>query len=290
MHPEENNQSNQPTNQNSSNLQNNALFGTPTPAPTPESLAEPPRITTTLNVPVASPTHFDIVHQPSTPTPPSPEEFAAKEAAATKKSVKRFSIMSSVFGVLAVLFLATAIGSLVYTFSQSDQLTQAKNTIVKQREIISAVEDSAGTGPITSVNQVPVYKSTLGYIYLSDWNIKLKIPEDLTSLSYILDQKYRPSICFNGLKKGVQFFPAFADVARNPGGMGCLTRVATTEGNTDAKTGLSFGTKVLTHKEYSYFYTPPARQFSTEASELGLEKTAVQLIKNMIIDQTSIYE
>ena len=179
---------------------------------------------------------------------------------------------------------------MVMGISNGSKLAATEGDLNSKNAIIAAVEENTGVSPIESPEQVPVWKTTQGYIYITEWGIKLKIPDDLTSVSYILDQKYRPSICFNAVKAGVQYFPAFADVAKNPGGMGCLTRVATTEGNNDAATGMSFGSKVFTYKEYSYFYTAPAKVYSQDAAERGLEATAVQIIKNMITDNISQYE
>lgn len=274
MKPEENNN---PLNFNSSQPTGNGIFGSPasnTVNPNPGQ----PMTASTLNVPFVSPTHFDRpIAQPVQPTPPTPEEA---EKLAMEKSIKKYSIMAMIFGIFMVIFLGLSVWGLIFGISTGDNLSKAKATIESQAAIITAVEESSGT-TIKDPSDVPVYKSTHGYIYIDDWGIKLKVPEDLTSVSYIFDQKYRPSICFNGLKKGVQYFPAFADIAQNTGGMGCLRRVEVSEGAQD-QDGRSFGTQVFTDAGYNYFYTPPSKVYAQDPAEQGLENTAVQIIKTML--------
>lgn len=266
--------SNQPT--------GNGIFGSPA------SNTANGQPVTTLNVPVLSPTHFDEpAPQPIQPTPPSPEELEKQKL---KKSAKRNKALAIIFGVFALIFMGLSIWGLIASVNRDNELTKIKSIVNSQSEIISAVEESTGV-TIASPKDVPTYRSTHGYIYLDDWGIKIKVPEDLTSVSYIYDQKYHPSICFNGLKKGVQYFPAFADIAQNTGGMGCLVRIGTSEGNSD-QDGRSFGTLVFTDNNgYNYFYADPSRVFSQDAAEQGLEQTAVQLIKTMLSgNNISLYE
>lgn len=271
--------SNQPT--------GNGIFGSPA-ANTANG-----RPVTTLNVPVLSPTHFDdpIPHsqpvQPPQPTHPSPEEL---EKQALIQSTKRSKISSIIFGVLAFIFLGLSIWGLIFGIQISKELTQAKSLANSQAAIISAVEDSTGV-TITTPDDVPTYQNPHGYIYLDDWKIKLKVPEDLVSVSYIYDQKYRPRICFNAVKKGVEHFPAFADVAQNPGGMGCLLRVEVSEGDTD-QDGNNFGLRVFTdNKGYNYFYIAPTKTYAQDSAEQSLENSTIQTIKNMLSNNNiSLYE
>ena len=260
----------------------------------------------TLGVQVTSPTHFDnqntvrpVVNYQTTPPQNQNQPQNAKKPANSKedpiKTIRKFTILSIVLGVLAVVFLILGIIGLTNNITTTDQLNTANNTIQSQTAIIQAVEESTGK-TITTPDDVPVYQPQTGYIYLTDWNIKMKIPEDLVKVSYILDENYRPQICFNGYKKGTQYFPDFANVDLNPGGMGCLTRVQNSEGSIDAATGLSFGTPVFTHNDYTYFYNEPYQKspnniyYSTDDANRGLEQTGIQHIKNMLTDNISSFE
>ena len=271
--------SNDKFNFNSNKPNGNGIFGSPASNVNPNP--------SSLRVHVTSPTHFDNQSpRPAVnpqPTPPNPLVEA-------ERSIKKFSTMSLVFGIFAAIFLFVGIAGAIFGFISYDKLAKTNTELENKNSIISAVETSSGISPIDSPEKVPVFKASKDYIYIPEWGIKIILPSDLVNVSYILNQQYRPSICFNAYKKGVQYFPAFADVAKNPGGMGCLTRIATSEGENNAENGQSFGTKVFTHKDYSYFYTAPAKDFSKDAAELGLEHTAAQIIKNMLTDNVSSYE
>jgi len=245
-----------------------------------------------LNVPVASPTHFEekfTVVDPNADTAKSAEAAKAEKEAKEKdprfiamKALKKMTTMAMVFGILAVLFLVLSLIGLVYGISQGDKITTANNTIKNQAQIIAAVEESSGVAKISTPSDVPVYKTTLGYIYLSDWNIKLKVPDNLSTMSYVLNTyEYRNSICFNGIQKGVQAKQEFADPAKNLGKQGCLVRVPVSEGDFEASTGKRFGTKVTTYKDYNFFYIDPTVS-SKDGAELGLETASNQIIRNMI--------
>ena len=245
-----------------------------------------------LNVPVASPTHFEekfTVVDPNADAIKSAESAKAEKEAKEKdprfiamKALKKMTTMAMVFGILAVLFLVLSLIGLVYGISQGDKITTANNTIKNQAQIIAAVEESSGMAKISTPADVPVYKTTLGYIYLSDWNIKLKVPDNLSTMSYVLNTyEYRNSICFNGIQKGVQAKQEFADPAKNLGKQGCLVRVPVSEGDFEASTGKRFGTKVTTYKDYNFFYTDPTIS-SKDGAELGLETASNQIIRNMI--------
>lgn len=245
-----------------------------------------------LNVPVASPTHFEekfTVVDPNASADKSAEAAKAEKEAKEKdprfiamKALKKMTTMAMVFGILAVLFLVLSLIGLVYGISQGDKITTANNTIKNQAQIIAAVEESSGVAKISTPADVPVYKTTLGYIYLSDWNIKLKVPDNLSTMSYVLNTyEYRNSICFNGIQKGVQAKQEFADPAKNLGKQGCLVRVPVSEGDFEASTGKRFGTKVTTYKDYNFFYIDPTVS-SKDGAELGLETASNQIIRNMI--------
>ena len=276
-------------------IQNAAMLNQATEAqknPNPEANTGPEIVYNHLNVPVASPTHFEekfTVVDPNASADKSAEAAKAEKEAKEKdprtiamKALKKMTTMAMVFGILSVLFLVLSLIGLVYGISQGDKITTANNTIKNQAQIIAAVEESSGVAKISTPADVPVYKTTLGYIYLSDWNIKLKVPDNLSTMSYVLNTyEYRNSICFNGIQKGVQAKQEFADPAKNLGKQGCLVRVPVSEGDFEASTGKRFGTKVTTYKDYNFFYIDPTVS-SKDGAELGLETASNQIIRNMI--------
>ena len=241
-----------------------------------------------LASPILGPTHFDGLKNPDL----NPQMVASANSASNtspEQKAKTYMILAIVFGAFAFIGIILGIASLVSSINTSNKLASADTALSNANAIIAKVESDTGV-KITSPDNVPAYNAVIGNIYISGWGIKFKIPDDLENVSYILDQKYRPQICFTGNKIGIKYFPAFADIDKNTGGLGCATRVATSEGDTDKDTGNSFGQKVYTYGEYNYFYTGPAAHFSQDAAEQGLEDTAVQIIKNMISNNISHYE
>ena len=262
---------------------------------TPQNDLNTPK--STLNVPVVSPTHFDFQTSVSPTVAPIPENELPQPIdpktdpkVIALKSLKKMTTMSLVFGVLMVIFLVLSIIGLVFGMSQGDKITTLEQTVAAKNKIIKAVEETTGVSNINKPEDVPVYKATTGYIYLTDWRIKIKIPDNLTSVSYILNSyAFRNSICFNAVQKGTQYKPSFADPGKNLGRQGCLSRIPVTDGDFDATSGIRFGTKVFTYKDYNYFYVDPFI-FSTDGAEQGLENTANQLIRNMLTDNIEPYE
>ena len=221
---------------------------------------------------------------------PQPVDPKTDPKAIALKSLKKMTTMSLVFGILMVIFLVLSIVGLVFGMSQGDKITTLTQTVAAKDKIIKAVEETTGVSKIAKPEDVPVYKATTGYIYLTDWNIKIKVPDTLTTVSYVLNSyEFRNSICFNAVQKGVQYKPAFADPGKNLGRQGCLRRVPVSDGDFDTQSGLRFGTKVFTYKDYNYFYVDPT-MYSTDGAEQGLENTANQLIRNMLTDNIEPYE
>ena len=239
-----------------------------------------------LSSPILGPTHFDDMKNPDIKPQTVPTQAAQ---ASTEQKAKMYMLLSIVFGAFAFVGIILGIWSLVANITTSNKLASADIALNNANAIIAKVEADTGV-KITSPDNVPAYNPVIGNIYISEWGIKFKIPDDLENVSYILDQKYRPEICFTGNKIGIKYFPGFADIDKNTAGLGCVKRVATSEGDTDKDTGNSFGQKVYTYGEYNYFYTGPTVHFSQEPAEQGLEDTAVQIIKNMISSNISHYE
>lgn len=242
-----------------------------------------------LGSPIISPTHFDNIKAPNPVTEQQAALAAQQAQSAPKNNEKFYMTLSIIFGALAFIGIVLGIWSLVANISTSKDLDTANAALAAKSAIVAKVESDTGK-TINTVEDVPDYEAVSGNIYVEEWGIKFHIPDDLTDISYTVDSKYRPQICFAGYQTGVKYFPSFADIDQNPGGLGCITRVATYEGEIDKETGISFGQKIYTYGDYSYFYNEPASVFSQSDSEKGLEATAVQIIKNMLSNNISHFE
>ena len=240
-----------------------------------------------LESPILAPTHFDGMKAPNIPVgqAAAPTQTLTNNTAPTltpeQKKTKLFVTLSVVFGALAFIGIILGIWSLISNIDVSNKLQKAQSQLKVADSIIKKVEEDTGT-TINSVDAVPDYNSVAGTIYLPEWGIKFKIPDDLENVSFTLDQKYRPQICFTGHKSGIKMLPGFADIDQNQNGLGCVTRVASSEGDTDKDSNKNFGQKIFTYDDYNYFYVAPEGHFSQDAAEQGLEEAATQSIKDMI--------
>lgn len=232
-----------------------------------------------LESPIITPNQFDDLKP--IPKPEQPK-IPTKKELTPEQMTKRFMILSIILGLLAVIGIGLGIYGLIDASNTRDELNSTTGTLNTMTEIVNKISQDTGK-TILSAADVPDYVVLTDYLYLPEWNIKIKLDARLVDLSFTLDEKYRPEICFTGHEAGLSYFPAFADIDKNPTGMGCLMRVKTSEGNSD-ENGLSFGTNVYTSGEYSYFYRKdPNFVFSESEVEKGLEATAVELIKNMLV-------
>lgn len=242
-----------------------------------------------LESPILAPTHFDGMKAPDLPPEQPIGSHVTPELSPEQKKTKMFVMLSVVFGALAFIGIVLGIWSLVSNIDVSNKLKQSQDQLKIATNIINKIEKDTGV-TINSVENVPDYQAVTDTIYIPEWGIKFVLPSDLESVSYIVDQKYRPQICFAGHKTGIKLLPGFADIDQNPNGVGCVTRVATSEGDTDKDTGKSFGQKIFTYDDYNYFYNAPEGHFSQDAAEQGLEETAVSLVKNMITNTIAHYQ
>ncbi len=269
--------------QNQPNPQQNLTFG-PDGRPTTGVNLETPILSPTQTAENLRNYNGPWPQNPQNPQNPQAFHPGVTPVQAVKAGVNTTSItlLSIVLGILAVVGIGLGVFGLIDSATVNDKLAAAQAELATKTSIISAVEKQTGVA-IKSVKDIPNYVATTGYIYLTEWGIKIHIPSDLHHVSYILnDRLYHPTICFNAVDTSITNpLPAFSDITQNPGGMGCLVRISTDEGDRGTD-GLSFGEKILSDNGYNYFYTAPAKNFSTVNAELQLEKNAVSLIKTML--------
>ena len=198
-----------------------------------------------------------------------------------------------VLAVFMTILALAGLGAAGFLFMNSSESTEKISKLESELEtasaIIKKVETETGKD-IKTVADVPTLSAMNGILYFEEFGLQIKLKPNLDEISYIYNDNfgYRSSICFNAVTTGTKTSPAFANIKLNPGGMGCLVRVGTEEGDSDAKTGKSFGEKVLSVDGYNYFYQAPEKVYATEDAEKGLETSAVQAIKLMLTDKAGV--
>lgn len=145
------------------------------------------------------------------------------------------------------------------------------------------------------------------YIYIGEWGIKLKIPDELVKVSYIYDGtdwQGVTSIRVTGLPKELDYLPteagempAFADlrsgispVNLNLDGLGVLSRVPKDEpGDKTACPDEYLGEVVHSDKNYCYLYSHPQAVFSTDELEQKHEAEATKLVQELLTKNLSAF-
>ncbi len=247
--------------------------------PIPNEQAPVAPMENVVATPAVEPLHAPEPQPQPVPTPP-PIDY--------NKQMKTSKTIAIVMGVLAGVFLCVGVGGAILALAANNTINQQSEVIANQDEIIGTVAEAMGVAEINTIDDLPTLAPTTGYIYISEWGIKIQIPEGISTVSYILNANYRPSICFNANDAGLQYLPDFANIAKNPGGMGCLTRIAVSEGTADTN-GNSFGEQVFTSDGYNYFYTLP-RVYSTEPADQGVENSVINILKTMLTKNVSAYK
>lgn len=122
------------------------------------------------------------------------------------------------------------------------------------------------------------------YIYVSEWGIKIEIPDGLSTVSY----KFAHGAGFTKLviwgadcsEGQCQYFPDFADADKNASGLGAVIRYP-------KGTELSPASKpeyVFSDDEYDYYYAHVQAVYSTDQSEIDHEVETVELVTEMLSD------
>lgn len=225
---------------------------------------------------------------PTAPISPVPVT-TIKTPASPQYTIKKLTFLSIFLGVTAIICLFLGIWGLIDAINTRNQLATSNQNLSTYSAIVGELEKQTGT-TINVVEDLPVYQASGDYVYITGWNVKLKIPDTLTSISYVLNQNadYHSNVCFTGVQKGVQYYPTFADINQNRNGLGCLYRITITDGEKD-NNGNSYGQKIFTSGDYNYFYkeTP---LYSASDADKGLETTARDLVKQMIVADISTYK
>ena len=191
--------------------------------------------------------------------------------------------------VFLVLLAAGGIGFGVWEMmdgnSQKEQLNEQIATLKTQNsELMDKLENNTtenidvvideGTG--STIN-------TADYIYVGEWGLKIRLPDELKKASYALyayqssDEK---SLCVSGVAGEENGLPAFAELSANNPGLGCIGR------KSKDVTGY-YGKIVFSDEKYDYVYNGPQAVFSTDENEKNLEVESVRIIQQMFSDENN---
>ena len=120
---------------------------------------------------------FDAIMNGIEPAPanaamgkPTPAEKPAPDPSA---QARKAGTLSVIFGILTAIFAIVAVVALVVVASVTAEKERTDTKLAKSETIVKKLEEMTGQ-EIKEPEDVPVYRATTGYIYISEWNIKIK--------------------------------------------------------------------------------------------------------------------
>ena len=191
------------------------------------------------------------------------------------KSGKGLKIVTACFAILAIAGIC--FGVIEYNNNLSlNSKVEANNAIISSIETktgtsISTTDDVASSPAITSSNT-----KVSDYIYVPEWDIKIKKSDKLKGYSYTYDFK-QDAIYILADIAGSQNFPDFADIQKNHDGLVSISRSSTK--NLDQTTDDQFVTEI--DGSY-YFYGTAQGAYSSTQEEAQTEIETLKYAKEMV--------
>ena len=224
------------------------------------------------------------------------------ETVARAKSGKGWMICSILALVLLVGVSAYAImltlnkqgGS-----SSSNDVAKLQQEIAAKDEKLDKIKEAVGVESVDAVTPEVIASKTYdpNYIYFPEAGMKIKIPDTIKNVSYL--HHSRGSITFWAVPKGFQYFPDFADPAKNQDGLFSIIVSKKVEDRSAAcnseniPSGLvCTGTRIMDAAVdgYEILYNGPQAVYSRDATSAKDESTAIQALRDVIANPENYSE
>ena len=206
-----------------------------------------------------------------------------------QKSGKGLKIVTAIACVVAVCGIGFGVYGMIRSFEKDNQISSLKTQTESLDNKIMDLENKE----IEKVDNIIIEDEGIsnlaagGYIYIGEWGIKIKIPEEIKMVSYLFQhykyagQEDRTSVNVTGTTVDVDVLPDFANI-KKCGGLGAISRLK--KGTETLGGGLIFS-----DSNYDYYYDGPQAPCSTNSSEQELETAATNLIKQMLTNPDSYF-
>lgn len=178
---------------------------------------------------------------------------------------------SLVFTIIVILAIL-AVGGIAFgafTFISSNSKIAELNETISEQE--STIKNST-TLATTDTNG----DHTSNYIYIGEWGIKIKIPEDLSWVGYTFTPSNNTSsIAVYGAKGQFDTRPDFLSSLESTAGYGFIIRAP-------AGYGSEGGLRVLSIDGYDYYYELLHQANTDDTTDAALEAESKELVKTML--------
>lgn len=170
--------------------------------------------------------------------------------------------------VLAVFAIGGMVFGMVMLITKDQEVAGLNETVSELQMRLNSV-----TGIGTASSDVAVSD----YIYVAQWGVKIKIPDELRVVSYDYswsDNDERLGVL--AVKDDGGALPNFVSaIQARKGGLGSITR--TVEGY-----GYPYGKLIFSYNGYDYYFEPMQAVFSTDEVDIAMEKEAKSLVGTML--------
>ena len=203
-----------------------------------------------------------------------------------QKSGNGLKIATAIACVVAVCGIGFGVYGMMQSSQKDSQISDLKVQIKENDGTITTIETpeietTTDNGTTITIVDSPVKnENPEDYIYVGEWGIKIKIPEELKMASYAFQhykyagQEDRMSLAVTGTTTDVNVLPDFGNI-EECGGLGTVGRLK--KGTETLDGGLIFS-----DDSYDYYYSSPQAACSASGSEQELEIAALNLIKQML--------
>ena len=207
-----------------------------------------------------------------------------------QKSGNGLKIATAIACIAAVCGIGFGVYGMMQSSQKDSQISDLKVQIKEDDGTTTTIETpeietTTNNGTIVTIPDPTMSKeNTKDYIYIGEWGVKIKIPENLKGISYIYDNHSRLSLCVNGIANGGQYAPEFADIHKNTDGLGCIMQYFDSELTEEQKQTASFS-----NDDFYLIYSHPQAVYSVDKDEQNWEVDSVNLIQEMLTKNISAF-
>lgn len=163
---------------------------------------------------------------------------------------------------------------------KDEQIADLRGQLAEKSEVVvedntTVVDDDEGSDSTTSTSVV----NTEDYIYVGEWGLKIRIPDNLTITGYVYSMlPGYTSVKITGNTKGGQYLPGFADMSVQSPWLGIISRYP----KGTEMSPMSPPAFVFSDEQYDYYCSNPQMVISTDESEIQWEVESVNVIQQML--------
>ena len=160
---------------------------------------------------------------------------------------------------------------------KDEQITDLNRQLAEKSQTVVGDDTTAVDAETSYNNETDV--NTADYIYVGEWGLKIKIPDNLTITGYVYSMlPGYTSVKITGNTKGGQYLPGFADMSVQSPWLGIISRYP----KGTEMSPMSPPAFVFSDEQYDYYCSNPQMVISTDESEIQWEVESVNVIQQML--------